>query len=225
MRRRCTPAAAEIFAVWEEIIISKGGDKVNLAKKLLSARGATRWTSPKRHARDQQCCLDAFFTATKMKLYIPMRMCYVYAVVPQQCFIRKNQKLWNNSVAFVYWRVVSTQNNAYTHAGCVVFCSLDVVKVKLHQQRTVIDLLRGYHDHPACAHASMFVVELMCVVDAAPPSPHGASKKQRSIQRVSTQTQHYYFTVSVFFQWNMVAAPLHIHNTCAWESITSFLLR
>ena len=50
----------------------------------------------------------------------------------------------------------------------------------------------------ACAHASMFVVELMCVVDAASPSPRGASKKQRNIQRVNTQTQHYYFTVSDF---------------------------
>ena len=58
----------------------------------------------------------------------------------------------------------------------------------------------------ACAHASMFVVELMCVVDAASPSPHGASNKQRNqrvykhcfvlIQRVNTQTQHYHVTVS-----------------------------
>ena len=64
-----------------------------------------------------------------------MRMCYVYAVVPQPCFIRKNQKPWNNSVAFVYWRVVC----------CVVFCSLHVVKVKLHQQRTSIQQRTSMH--------------------------------------------------------------------------------
>ena len=56
--------AAEICATWEATIKDKGG-----------------------HARDQQCCLLAFFIATKMKLSIPMRMCYVYAVVPQPCFI------------------------------------------------------------------------------------------------------------------------------------------
>ena len=66
-------AATEIFAVWEEIIISKGGDKVNLAEA----------SCP----RSTVLLARVSFIATKMKLYIPMRMCYVYAVVPQPCFI------------------------------------------------------------------------------------------------------------------------------------------
>ena len=149
-------------------------------------------------------------------------MCYVYAVVPQPCFIGKKQKLWNNSVAFVYWRVVSTQNTAYTHAGCVVFCSLHVVKVKLHQQRTSIQQRTSMHARMPrmCAATSNHDDRrwswyprsrsmTACAVMQLHLRHMERAKKQRNqrvykhcfvlIQRVNTQTQHYYFTVSVFF--------------------------
>ena len=190
-------------------------------------------------------------------------MCYVYAVVPQQCFIWQKQKLWNIIVACVcchefshmHWLDKCTHDDRtamvvdgrlplrwryrWSRWSSMVVCHYDGDI----DDRVVSCWARHNHAYTAATTIAIIDIAIVMTRDHRRPSrfepvgvrlrsmrhkqPHTLIQSMRVWKIMSIQTSSNIIShMLIFFaKWNSVAAPLHIHNTCPCEYITSFLLR